>query len=74
MPKKRKELALEVSKRLLDWPKFATSADTSTDTDPGLVADPEDMSARDLDYAAFPPTTAAALRSLTDAVVRDYVK
>lgn len=74
MPKKRKELALEVSKRLLDWPKFASSADTSTETDASLVANPEDMSARDLDYASFQPATAAALRSLTDAVVRDYVK
>lgn len=73
-PKKRKELALEVSRRLLDWPKFATSADASTEMDAGLAADPEGISARDLDYASFQPATAAALRSLTDAVVRDYVK
>lgn len=74
MRKKRKELALEVSKRLLDWPKSATSADTSTDMGTGLITNPEDMSSGDLDYAAFQPATAAALRSLSDAVVRDYVK
>lgn len=74
MPRKRKELALEVSKRLLDWPKFATSAETSTEMDAGFVVNPEDMSANDLDFASFQPATAAALRSLTDAVVRDYVK
>lgn len=74
MPKRRKELALEVSKRLLDWPKLAASVDNPIENDAGPAAAPEDMSARDLEYATFQPATAAALRSLTDAVVKDYVK
>lgn len=72
--KKRKELSLEVSRRLLDWPKPAASVGSSTENDTVSVAATEDLSAKDLDYATFQPATAAALRLLTDAVVRDYVK
>ncbi|CEJ60826.1 hypothetical protein PMG11_09383 [Penicillium brasilianum] len=73
-PKKRRELALEVSKRLLDWPKRETSAQITTVNHSGTVVAPEDLSAVDLEFTTFQPATAAALRSLTDAVVKDYVK
>lgn len=73
-PKKRRELALEVSKRLLDWPKREASAQIATLNDSGTIAAPEDLSTVDLEFTTFQPATAAALRSLTDAVVKDYVK
>ncbi|KAJ5919008.1 hypothetical protein N7466_009951 [Penicillium verhagenii] len=72
--KKRRELALEVSKRLLDWP-LRTSDPTSDEAINGnLVSPPEDLSVLDLNYETFRPATAAALRVLTDAIVKDYVK
>jgi len=74
MPKKRRELALEVSKRLLDWPLRTISATSDEGTDGNIVAPPEDLSTSDLEYGTFRPETAAALRALTDAVVKDYVK
>lgn len=73
-PKKRRELALEVSKRLLDWPLRTISATRNEGTDGNIVAPPEDLSTSDLEYGTFRPATAAALRVLTDAVVKDYVK
>ncbi|KAJ6006560.1 hypothetical protein N7451_004504 [Penicillium sp. IBT 35674x] len=74
VPQKRRELALEVSKRLLDWPLRTISATSDEGTDGNLVALPEDLSTLDLEYGTFRPATAAALRVLTDAVVKDYVK
>lgn len=73
-PKKRRELALEVSQRLLDWPKRAVSDQIATQNDSGTIAAPEDLSTADLEFTTFRPATAAALRSFTDAVVKDYVK
>lgn len=73
-PKKRRELALEVSKRLLDWPKRALPAEAGNETETGALVAPEDLSSSDLDYDTFQPATAAALRSLTDAIIQDYVK
>ncbi|KAJ5295189.1 hypothetical protein PENANT_c048G02830 [Penicillium antarcticum] len=70
---KRRELALEVSSRLLDWPKQDSSALTQGDND-GSTTVPEDLSSADLDYATFQPATASALKTLTDAVIRDYVQ
>lgn len=74
LPRKRRELALEVSKRLLDWPKRVISTELDTQEIGNPVIAPEDLSAADLDFKAFRPATAAALRLLTDAVVKDYVK
>lgn len=73
-PRKRRELALEVSQRLLDWPKRALPAEASNEIEAGALVAPEDLSSSDLDYETFRPATAAALRSLTDAVIQDYVK
>ncbi|KAJ5503095.1 PX-associated sorting nexin 13 [Penicillium fimorum] len=72
-PNRRRELALEVSNRLLDWPKRAGASDIQGGGD-GSVSTLEDMSSADLEYATFQPATAVALRTLTDAVVKDYVK
>lgn len=72
--KKRKELALEVSHRLLDWPSRSALVTTDSKQDSVLIASPEDLSNADLDYATFRPATATALRLLTDTVIKDYVK
>jgi hypothetical protein len=70
---KRRELALEVSHRLLDWPQRAVTANNQNEND-GHISAPEDLSSADLEYATFQPATAGALRTLTDAVIKDYVK
>ncbi|KAJ5964640.1 PX-associated sorting nexin 13 [Penicillium vulpinum] len=72
-PNRRRELALEVSNRLLDWPKRANASGTQREGD-GSICMPEDMSSAELEYATFQPATAVALRTLTDAVIKDYVK
>ena len=72
--RKRRELALEVSKRLLDWPQRVASDTDVGKNDSILIAEPEGLSTADLEYASFRPATASALRSLTEAVVKDYVK
>lgn len=72
-PNRRRELALEVSNRLLDWPKRAGASDIQGGDD-GSTSTLEDMSSADLEYATFQPATAVALRTLTDAVIKDYVK
>ncbi|KAJ5621192.1 hypothetical protein N7528_005975 [Penicillium herquei] len=73
-PKRRRELALEVSKRLLDWPLRATLSTGDEGKDNNTIAAPEDLSLAELEYLTFRPATAGALRSLTDAVLQDYVK
>ncbi|KAJ5143101.1 uncharacterized protein N7515_001888 [Penicillium bovifimosum] len=70
---RRRELALEVANRLLDWPKPAGSSDAQNG-DVVPISTPEDMSSADLEYATFQPATAGALKRLTDAVIADYVK
>ncbi|KAJ5170658.1 PX-associated sorting nexin 13 [Penicillium coprophilum] len=42
--------------------------------DDGSTSTLEDLSSTDLEYATFQPATAVALRTLTDAVIKDYVK
>ncbi|KAJ5946243.1 hypothetical protein N7454_003082 [Penicillium verhagenii] len=74
IPKKRRELALEVSKRLLDWPLRTSNPTSDEATNGNLVSPPEVLSVLDLEYGTFRPATAAALRVLTDAIVKDYVK
>ena len=72
--KKRRELALEVSKRLLDWSSRPVPAEAGNENEGNALVASEDLSAVDLEYATFRPATAAALRSLTDSVIQDYVK
>lgn len=58
---RRRELTLHLANRLLDWPKLRSSE----------VAREPTMNS---DYSTFRPKTAAALVSLTDSIVKDYVK
>ncbi|KAJ5232776.1 hypothetical protein N7468_005732 [Penicillium chermesinum] len=71
---KRRELALEVSKRLLDWNPRPVSPLPESEREGVLTITPEGLSTADLEYATFRPETAAGLRSLTNAVVHDYVR
>ncbi|KAJ5815288.1 hypothetical protein N7474_007065 [Penicillium riverlandense] len=70
---KRKELALELSNRLLDWQARNIPAEAENEKAAPLNA-LEDLSSLDLEYSTFQPATGAALRALTDAVIKDYVK
>lgn len=69
---RRKELALEVSSRLLDWPKRVIPSDTQSENE-GLTNPHQELSLADLEYSTFQPATADALKALTDAVIKDYV-
>lgn len=71
--RRRKELALDIARRLLDWPKSTTLAADAEQDDTGQVFLFGDSSSADLDYSALGPKTADALRSITDAVMKDYV-
>ena len=70
-PRRRKELALELASRLLDMPKRkSTEADNEVGDREKAV---KGKLSKDLEYSAFGPKTSVALRSLTDATIRDYV-
>ncbi|EKV10692.1 hypothetical protein PDIG_55300 [Penicillium digitatum PHI26] len=69
---RRRELALEVSNRLLDWPKRAGASGVQGEYD-DFISTIEDISSADLEYATFQPATAVALRILTDAVINNHV-
>ncbi|PYH63464.1 PX domain protein [Aspergillus vadensis CBS 113365] len=71
--RRRKELALDIARRLLDWPKSTALAADAGQDDTGQVFLFGDSSAADLDHSALGPKTADALRSITDAVMKDYV-
>lgn len=69
---RRKELGLEVANRLLDWQLRRSAKDGADDTTGPRAAEEElDI---DLNYSRFRPATAAALTSLTDAIINNYVK
>lgn len=72
--KKRKELALEVSHRLLEWPKRSGPNTIDSKSESGLATSPEELSETDLEFTTFQPATAAALRTLTDTIIKDYVE
>lgn len=69
---RRKELGVEIAKRILDWRDRRGG--------PGQEAEEESirfepsLGTRSLEYSEFRQATRAALTSLTDAIIRDYVK
>ncbi|KAE8348317.1 PXA domain-containing protein [Aspergillus coremiiformis] len=71
-PSKRKEVALDIAHRLLDWPN-RNSTGIGLNRDTSLQKLFQDGSETELDYSSFRPETAAALRSLTDAIINNYV-
>ncbi|KAH1491610.1 hypothetical protein LV164_002810 [Aspergillus fumigatus] len=69
---RRKELSMNIANRLLELSSRKPSEPKSNNG--GIIAEAaEGMSEPELDFSGFPPKTAAALRSLTDAVIKDYV-
>ncbi|KAF7594277.1 hypothetical protein BBP40_009677 [Aspergillus hancockii] len=71
-PNWRKEVALNMAHRLLDWPRHnPTGVEAKNDTSKDRLL--KDTSMKEPDYSAFRPETAAALRSLTQAVISNYV-
>ncbi|PKX98576.1 PX domain protein [Aspergillus novofumigatus IBT 16806] len=69
---RRKELSLNIANRLLQLSSRRPSEPKSNNG--GIIAEAaEGLSEPDLDFSGFPPKTAAALRSLTNAVIKDYV-
>ncbi|KAB8255881.1 PXA domain-containing protein [Aspergillus pseudonomiae] len=67
---KRREMGLDIAHRLLDWSKRNTTRIKSNDNLQNLSNDVVEI---EPGYTSFRPKTAAALESLTDAVIRDYV-
>lgn len=74
--RKKRELGVEVVKRVLDWrdlkhdSSLAETGFSELEVDKKDIADPP----KPLDYSEFPSDTRKALDNLTDAVIRDYVK
>lgn len=72
--KRRRETGLDVIHRVLKWRSQKGSDEEADEDDAPLKVDTFSLSERDLTFADFKPETAAALRHITDAVVKDYVK
>ncbi|KAL6703639.1 hypothetical protein ACN47E_009499 [Coniothyrium glycines] len=70
---RRRELAVEIAHRVLDWRAIKTPEKGLGDRD-ATDLNVKLYSGMKLDYSDFKPETAAALTELTDAVIRDYVK
>ncbi|KAF7504483.1 hypothetical protein GJ744_002163 [Endocarpon pusillum] len=69
---KRKELGIEVAKRLLDWKDRTKGLENGIEDEDVKVE--VSLATKPLDYSEFKPATAAALTAFTDAIIRDYVK
>lgn len=70
--KNRRERGLDVIQRILDGPGNSRAADSESEL--AQNQDETPLSSSEADFSSFEPGTAAALASLTDAVIRDYVK
>lgn len=70
--KNGRESGLDVIRRILDGPGNSRATDSESE----LAQNQEEnsVSSSEPDFSSFEPGTAAALVSLTDAVIRDYVK
>lgn len=70
--KDRRERGLDIIQRILDGPGNSRAADSES----GLAQNQEEtsLSSSEVDLSSLELGTAAALASLTDAVIRDYVK
>lgn len=70
--RRRKEVGLDVIHRVLKWRSQGQVTETNDDGE--MRVDTFGLTERDLDFSDFKPETAEALRGITDAVIRDYVK
>ena len=71
--KRRREVGLDVVRRLLDWRDLKSGRDDAVERNRPQTATAA-LSKPQLDYSGFAPATSAALEGLSDAIVRDYVK
>ncbi|RHZ58477.1 PX domain protein [Aspergillus thermomutatus] len=69
---RRKELSLNIANRLLELSSRKPSEPKSNNGG-NITKAAEQISEHELNFSGFPPETAAALRSLTNAVIKDYV-
>ena len=69
--KRRRELGIEVTKRVLDWrdEKYAQHQNNEDENDRTIAA----LGSAD-DFTQFQPETRAALNEFTEAIIGDYVK
>lgn len=65
--KRRREAGIDVARRILDWRSSQTRRPTLDD-------DIEGNEVQATDFSSFGPEVAKSLNTLTDAVIRDYVK
>lgn len=71
---RKKELGLVAPDEFLAWPEKQKSIVVDGFSD-GVSTRTEDQSPKvDLEYSTFQPAVGAALRSLTDATIDNYVK
>lgn len=70
--KRRKQIGLDVVSHVLEWRRISSERNKEEGEEgaSNFKAD----NAAELDFADFQPSTAAAMKGLIDAVVRDYVK
>lgn len=71
--RRRKEVSLDIVKRVMDWRQIHVSIDTNdetADTKAAIGSSADPISG----YEGFQPSTGLALTGLTDAVIREYVK
>ena len=71
--RRRREGGLDIVERILDWRDGKRGAQRK-DEDRGQDVDFMISSRKELDFSEFRPATGAALTSLVDAIIRDYVK
>lgn len=71
--RKRRELGTAVAKRVLDWRETKINGDIRQD-DGAVDVDVMLSSQKPLNFSEFKPATGAALTTLTDSIIRDYVK
>ncbi|KAI9707359.1 MAG: hypothetical protein M1836_000319 [Candelina mexicana] len=71
--RRRREVGLDVLARVMDW-RDKTNAEALKGTDTEAHKDTVVSMQKGLDYSGFPPATETALKGLTDAIIRDYVK
>lgn len=70
--KRRKEAGVEIIQRTLDWRDTQKAPINLDEHNEERARDLQ--SSEELEYSNFQPATRSALLSLTDAVIRDYVK
>ena len=71
--RRRKEVGLDVMRRVLDW-RARQGSEMEGDNEDTRLERVSVQARKRLDFAGFRPETAEALNELTDAIVRDYVK